>query len=58
MAQAYPSLTVLIIGDGPQRPELDWLARTLDLGRGSCRDFAVLFVEAARTPAAVVAASC
>src|SRR6185437_14018854 len=26
----------------------DTLARTLDLGRGSCRDFAVVFVEAAR----------
>jgi transglutaminase-like putative cysteine protease len=30
--------------EGTQTP-----ARTLDLGRGSCRDFAVLFVEAART---------
>jgi transglutaminase-like putative cysteine protease len=29
--------------EGTQPP-----ARTLDLGRGSCRDFAVLFVEAAR----------
>jgi transglutaminase-like putative cysteine protease len=29
--------------EGTQSP-----ARTLDLGRGSCRDFAVLFVEAAR----------
>jgi transglutaminase-like putative cysteine protease len=29
--------------EGTQTP-----ARTLDLGRGSCRDFAVLFVEAAR----------
>jgi transglutaminase-like putative cysteine protease len=29
--------------DGPQSP-----GRTLDLARGSCRDFAVLFVEAAR----------
>jgi transglutaminase-like putative cysteine protease len=30
--------------EGTQPP-----SRTLDLGRGSCRDFAVLFVEAART---------
>jgi transglutaminase-like putative cysteine protease len=30
--------------EGTQSP-----ARTLDLGRGSCRDFAVLFAEAART---------
>jgi transglutaminase-like putative cysteine protease len=30
--------------EGTQTP-----ARTLDLGRGCCRDFAVLFVEAART---------
>ena len=30
--------------EGTQSP-----TRTLDLGRGSCRDFAVLFVEAART---------
>jgi transglutaminase-like putative cysteine protease len=30
--------------EGTQPP-----ARTLDLGRGTCRDFAVLFVEAART---------
>ena len=30
--------------EGTQTP-----TRTLDLGRGSCRDFAVLFVEAART---------
>jgi transglutaminase-like putative cysteine protease len=30
--------------EGTQTP-----ARTLDLGRGSCRDFAVLFVEAARS---------
>jgi transglutaminase-like putative cysteine protease len=30
--------------EGTQSP-----ARTLDLGRGSCRDFAVLFVEAARS---------
>src|SRR5450755_4066033 len=30
-------------GEGTQPP-----ARTLDRGRGSCRDFAVLFVEAAR----------
>lgn len=31
-------------GEGTQSP-----ARTLDLGSGSCRDFAVLFVETART---------
>jgi len=30
--------------EGTQTP-----TRTLDLGRGSCRDFAVLFVEAARS---------
>jgi len=47
VAQAYPSLTVLIVGDGPQRAELQRLAHTLHLGDtvrflGTRRDVAAL----------------
>ena len=42
-ASPAPPATQAREDEGTQAP-----GRTLDMGRGSCRDFAVLFVEAAR----------